>query len=246
MCNLLKTFLAFRGLLHEISVPLRLIHLLADEEAKMIKNYRFFGLSADVHCDGGLTKAMVCEISRKPALVRAFGSIAPESLFAGIGAMTGSLAYRLLDYLTIESLTEMSEPRGIEFQETLNLYLRNPQPNSDERHGYNEQSKEKKAEDYTGGCDQSEGKNRCGWLGEGNFRIRRHDADNGHYTRLGRNGTGSICRFCRTTKIGGGEETRVGTGGGSATSYKAHYYAEHPKSGGYRQHTGIHIQPRRT
>ncbi len=189
---------------------------------------------------------MVCVKTRKPALAKAFSTIAPFSLFAGVGAMTGSLAYRLLEYLTIESLTEMSEPRGIESPKPLNLYLRNPQPTSYERHGYNKQSKEKKAEDYTGGCDQSEGKNRCGWLGESNFRIRRHDADNGHYTRLGRNSTGGICRFRRTTKDGGGEETRVGTGGGSATSHKAHYYAEHPKSGVYRQHTGIYIQPRRT
>lgn len=197
--------------------------------------------------DDGLAKAMVCVKTRKPALAKAFGTIAPFSLFAGVGAMTGSLAYRLLDYLTIESLTEMSEPRGIESPKPLNLkhYLGNPQPTSYERHGYNKQSKEKKAEDYTGGCDQSERKNRSGWLGESNFRFRRHGTDNELYTRLGRNGTGGICRFRRATKDGGGEETRVGTGGGPATSHKAYYYAEHPKSGVYRRHTGIHIQPGR-
>ena len=214
----------------------------------MTKNKRIDGFRADLCCDGGLAKAMVCVKTRKPALAKAFSTIAPFSLFAGVGAMKGSLAYRLLDYLTIESLTEMCEPKCIESPKPLNLkkYLRNPQPTSYERHGYNKQSKEKKAEDYTGGCDRSERKNRSSWLGESNFRIRLHDTDNGHYTWLGRNSTGGIYRFRRTTKDGGGEETRVGTGGGPATSHKAHYYAEHPKSGVYRQHTGIYIQPRRT
>lgn len=214
----------------------------------MTKNKRIDGFRADLCCDGGLAKAMVCVKTRKPALAKAFGTIAPFSLFAGVGAMKGSLAYRLLDYLTIESLTEMCEPRGIEFPKPLNVkqYLSNPQPTSYERQGYNKQSKEKKAEDYTGGCDQSDkwnhsqrgdGESHRGTQANERFVLRRR--------RLDRDCQGSAGSHSFPTQVGATDGTAAESGYGAGLGIWRHQYAKFPMSVFYRWSDWLNIQSRR-